>query len=351
MHVDSWAFLVSRNKYLDYRSVIAPDFICEAKISHLLARVADGELTESGKAYIREIHDSKVGDFTIVFRVIKATEKDLNPDGETGILKDPFGREIFLIKGFVLDGIYDKTELLVTEQDIEDIHQTVRQGYSQFWEYSEPQPAIPSTKFSLNLDSLPSNDFFDLEELQPFNVNSRSSQPRNEENENYSIQTVKSARTAKPKMNLAAVIITGVLVLMLTGTLLTRAIFLRIFGANLSHACTTIQSDSIPIKADSKISSVLNKWKKNHPNKEIFLTGALEIQESRPSRRHFKLLNARKPPNQNKSEILYTLVGNGSLLEMNYHPFDLAIIQLGNHKVVKEANIEAKIISRKKCTD
>ena len=46
MSIEAWPFLVSRNRYLDYRTVVAPKFICEAGISNLLARVADGDLTQ-----------------------------------------------------------------------------------------------------------------------------------------------------------------------------------------------------------------------------------------------------------------------------------------------------------------
>ncbi len=366
MYVDSWAFLVSRNKYLDYRSVIAPDFICEAKISNLLARVADGELTESGKAYIRIITDSKVGDFTIVFRVIKATEKDINSNGEEEILKDPFGREIFLIKGFVLNGIQNKRDVYITDQDIEDIHKPVAQGYRQFWEYSEPHPAIPSTKFPLTLER--SNASLALEELQPFHVNPRSSQPRNKVKENDLIQPVKPAKSVKPKINLAAAIVGVFLLLMLTERLI-GSLLARLGG--LKDACTTVQEVEIPIK--DNISNYLNeleKWKKEHPNTEIFLSGSLPVPKSLPgnfdSLKETKRPNVKKQPrypvpsNQNKSEEesvpRYTLVLDINSLKMEDHPLDLAIIQLKNLKVVAPTNIQAnkiqvKIISRKECTD
>ncbi|NEQ12001.1 MAG: WD40 repeat domain-containing protein, partial [Moorea sp. SIO4E2] len=108
MSINAWPFLVSRNRYLDYRTVVAPDFICDAKIANLLARVTDGDLTEPGKGFIRQIAGTEAGDFTIVFRIIQATEKDLNSKEGDDILKDEFGRKIYLIEGVVIQGIKSK---------------------------------------------------------------------------------------------------------------------------------------------------------------------------------------------------------------------------------------------------
>src|SRR4028118_1153524 len=88
MSIEAWPFLVSRNRYLDYRTVVAPKFICEAGISNLLARVADGDLTQSGCAYTRRVQGSKAGDFSIIFQVVEATEKDINPEGGNQVIKD-----------------------------------------------------------------------------------------------------------------------------------------------------------------------------------------------------------------------------------------------------------------------
>ena len=105
--IQAWPFLVSRNQFLDYRTVVAPDFLCEAKIAGLLAKVAEGD---PDNIYYREIVASKVGDLTIVYRVVEALAKDVGNENE-GILKDSFGREIYLIEGFVLKGIQSSPAL------------------------------------------------------------------------------------------------------------------------------------------------------------------------------------------------------------------------------------------------
>lgn len=115
----AWGFLVSRNQYLDYRTVVAPNFVCQAAASSILAKATEGDLTEQGFAVYREIHNSKVGDITLVFRVIEATAEDTGIEGN-GVLKDSFGREIYLIEGIVLTGI--TPDVVVNQETIEEVH-------------------------------------------------------------------------------------------------------------------------------------------------------------------------------------------------------------------------------------
>lgn len=157
-------FLVSRNRYLDYRTVVAPQFICQAGISNLLARAADSELIESEDVFYRQIQGSKIGDFSIVFRVVKARRKNGNFLEE--IAKDQFGREIYWMEGFVLQDI-DKPA--VGKADFEKLHQFLSSKYEQFWDLTEPEPALPSSTISLAADnSVP------VQQLPVFKVPSKS---------------------------------------------------------------------------------------------------------------------------------------------------------------------------------
>ena len=45
-------FLVSRNQYLDYRTGVAPNFMCEARASSILAKVAEKDVTELAVALL-----------------------------------------------------------------------------------------------------------------------------------------------------------------------------------------------------------------------------------------------------------------------------------------------------------
>ncbi|MFM7887385.1 MAG: WD40 repeat domain-containing protein [Pseudanabaena sp.] len=137
--IKAWRFLVSRNQFLDYRTVVAPDFMCQANIASLLAKAAEGDLTNDDSVYYREIHGSKVGDLTIIYRVKEAQARDINPEID-GALKDSFGREIYFIEGLVIKGI--NPSISVTVEILELNHQKLVNNYRDFWEWVSPQPAI-----------------------------------------------------------------------------------------------------------------------------------------------------------------------------------------------------------------
>lgn len=148
MIIEAWPFLVSRNTYLDYRTVIAPDFICDAGISSLLARVAEGELTKPNELIVRKIVNTKSGDFTIVFQVVIAKEKDIYSEGGNKELVDQFGREIYLFNGIFINGIGDDF-VYISEKDIEIAYEKSVEAYREFWNLVKPESAILSSQFSI----------------------------------------------------------------------------------------------------------------------------------------------------------------------------------------------------------
>lgn len=150
--VQAWRFLVSRNQFLDYRTVVAPDFMCQVNIASLLAKTAEGDPISEDQAYYREIYGSKSGDLTIIYRVCEAQAREINDDFE-GILKDSFGREIYFIEGIVLKGI--QTSVAITLENLEFNHQQLVNDYRDFWEWVSPQPAIPSEMTILELKGNP----------------------------------------------------------------------------------------------------------------------------------------------------------------------------------------------------
>jgi len=141
-----WGFLVSRNQFIDYRTVVAPEFICEKAATGILARAAEGDLTEPGLAYYREVHSSRVGDLTLVFRVIEATSENTGIEGN-GTLKDSFGREIHLIEGIVAKGIVP--EIFVTQETLNEVHAQLIEHYKEFWSQTTSKIAVPSKQFNL----------------------------------------------------------------------------------------------------------------------------------------------------------------------------------------------------------
>ncbi len=137
--LESWLFLVSANRYLDYRTIVAPDFICDRRATSLLARNAGGDLVEHKVVYVS---NDKVGELTLVFRVMDAIAEDLNVKGQ-GVLKDAFGREIYLVEGLVFKGRI--TEIDLTQEQFREIHDQVKFYYQEFWEWITPQPAFASS--------------------------------------------------------------------------------------------------------------------------------------------------------------------------------------------------------------
>ena len=161
-------FLVSRNRTLDYRTIVAPDFICRNGISSLVSRVAGGDFTEQGTAVARKVKGSKAGDFTVVFRVLAALESDLDGQGSDKRLRDQFGREIYLIEGFVFKGLKEASEIRLTNHDIDAVHRQLMEQYRQFWKDVEPPQAFPSAPFRLSVDQ--SGFQLKIEELPDFVV-------------------------------------------------------------------------------------------------------------------------------------------------------------------------------------
>ncbi|MGD1700601.1 WD40 repeat domain-containing protein [Dapis sp. BLCC M229] len=149
MNKEVWCFLVSANKYLDYRTVVAPDFMCEKNYTLILAQAAGGEITDKDTAYYRRIINSKVEDLTLVFRVIEGVETDIGISGD-GILKDSFGRVISLVEGIVFKGDVSETNLLVTSEDFDEFHKKIIDNYQKFWQKISPIPAYDSQSFSLS---------------------------------------------------------------------------------------------------------------------------------------------------------------------------------------------------------
>ena len=177
MSTQAWPFLVSRNLYLDYRTIVAPDFICREKIQNLLARVAEGNLTDPGSAISRTVHGSKADDFTIIFRVVRATKKEISIADGDEVLKDQFGREIDLIEGIVLRGV---SGVSIPQNVLDQAHLQLTESYRQFWDSLEPPSVIPSSSFSWTLNG--DDSFLKIKKLESFRISSKEL-PRSERND------------------------------------------------------------------------------------------------------------------------------------------------------------------------
>ena len=150
MNSEAWSFLISRNKNIGYRTIVAPKFLIENKLSMLLAEVAGGELTEQGYVSYREIHNSLVGDLTLVFRVLHA-QKAFIKDKEEGVLRDYYGRAIDWIEGVILKD--RRPELVITNHILQRAHIEVEKHYCEFWKdiaNTFTTKSVPSFQLELN---------------------------------------------------------------------------------------------------------------------------------------------------------------------------------------------------------
>jgi hypothetical protein len=165
--IQAYPFLVSRNRSLDYRTVVAPLFLINEGISSVLARAAGGNLTLPGYAICREIQGTQLGDLTLIFHVIEANQKDIYPDKADEVLIDPFGREIVFIEGVVLKERPDK--FVVTQELFDFIHERILNGYRSFWEDTNLFEASVVSVDHLNLNgNHQSGRILMLDEVEPF---------------------------------------------------------------------------------------------------------------------------------------------------------------------------------------
>ncbi len=336
MSIEVWPFLVSRNRYLDYRTVVAPDFIYDAKISNLLARVAEGELTDPGKGIMRNITGSKAGDFTIVFRVIKATERDINTGGNK-ILKDQFGREIYIFEGIVI--VAEEEEIIesfnISDDDFQKLHKRLIAEYKKFWSLVNPTPATPSQQ-SFTLDTENVTNPLVLEKLELFDLRSKTPTP---EPEKIKLNPKISSRKIPVTLFLPPVII----LIFVIGLIFRKALF----GETISLGCATTLEKEIIFETGEKISDKLKEEKKKYPEKaDIYLSGSLKIESSK---------NIENKEFSSKSEKQPTIkLSEDSKLEMNYHPIDLAITDMKNQKLDEKSrnpSITLRLIDRSGCVD
>src|SRR5437016_3303769 len=87
MDKEAWPFLISQHRQFGYRSVVVPEFLIEKNATRLLMRATGANLTDSDIPNYREIHDSLVGDITLIYRIILAKQQYVGLSGD-GLLDD-----------------------------------------------------------------------------------------------------------------------------------------------------------------------------------------------------------------------------------------------------------------------
>ena len=172
MNIEVWPFLVSRNKVFDYRTVIAPEFMVEKKIASLLMQATEGNLTEPGYIMYREIHGSRAGDISLLFRIIRAQSHHIGLAGSEE-LKDQYGRTIDVIEGLVMQGRVP--EIVVTSGTLQYAHEQMQQDYRVFWDDIIRTPTMHLSKSFYLPEASDIADRLKVKVLAPLNIEPESS--------------------------------------------------------------------------------------------------------------------------------------------------------------------------------
>jgi hypothetical protein len=141
MNIQAWPFLVSRNRYLGYQTVVAPGFMVDANISGLLANQLGSEPSDYPQ-YV-ELPKTKVGSLFAVYRVVRASEQGV-------VYRDESGRPILWIEGVVLQE--PAKNITFTGDVLMEAHRRVESDYRQFWEQAKAGPVRRSQPFSVAID-------------------------------------------------------------------------------------------------------------------------------------------------------------------------------------------------------
>jgi WD40 repeat protein len=164
MNIETWPFLISRNQYLDYRTITAPEFICNDSSANILSKSADAELVVGENIAYRQIRNYRRGEMTLIYRVLKATKKDIGSDDSEEVLRDSQGREISLIEGVIVMGFQPDVKL--PANFFETVHEQSVKAYQNFWKCSTPPSASPTKVLSVQTSS--ADNSLSLKTVKPY---------------------------------------------------------------------------------------------------------------------------------------------------------------------------------------
>jgi hypothetical protein len=334
MTIQVWTFLVSRNQSIDYKTVVAPDFIAEAKIRSLLTKVTDIEehLSESGQISIREVERSEVGNLTIVFRSVKARSKDIG-EQNSEVLTDTFGREIYWVEGLVFRKNVQEIRYKIGEIHLDQAHEYLQDKYREFW--YEDKLGVSRVN---NLDKVTSESNNKFKLLEPLVITPRPQSPKHElsVNENYS--SIKFSRNntswLKP-------------VLITIASLFSILILIGIGVGLQKNPICLYSTEDVPIKQKLEI-KYLQNLKINHPQAWILLNGQLKLNvKDYDSLADSILSNTKRftiEPDNNTKRFTIEPDNNTKIFTIKNHPIESAINILKNIKDIDTINLKATII-------
>lgn len=160
-----WPFLVGCSKRFDYRTVVAPDFLCDAHQPALLSSTVRGDLTAPHEAFLYQFNLDRpitlegisTRSIILIYRVVEARSEYIGLEGND-VLRDKAGRPIYLVEGLVLleQGLSSPSRPIVSKEDLDALHDLMQRDYQAFW--NEMASDIPAAVPSRRLNSELGND-------------------------------------------------------------------------------------------------------------------------------------------------------------------------------------------------
>ena len=170
MTYNVWPFLIGCNKDVDYRTILVPSIINKVEASETLAKAALGSKTSDNKVIRKKIRLFSE-DYYIFYIVYEANNNDLGLKSNK-ILRDDWGRIIYLIRGFIIKDIKDiHTDFKVGSKLFNNLKNSTDLFFQMFWKNTNRKwNAIESDSFQY--DPLAETLFFEIIDTETSKVSS-----------------------------------------------------------------------------------------------------------------------------------------------------------------------------------
>jgi hypothetical protein len=129
---EAWPFVVTRNRVLDWRPIIAPEFMVEQGGYYLLTPESATEEDQPSTApRERVISTERFGDLTLIYTTAPATQRLLG-EASDQVLTDKGSRRISITAGLVLRGRHWGAAAR-WQHRLSDVTQMAAETFPKFW--------------------------------------------------------------------------------------------------------------------------------------------------------------------------------------------------------------------------
>jgi hypothetical protein len=142
-----YAFLVARGRHTGFRTLLAPGFLVESDLHHVLAESTGASGAVSGEVRVVEV-DSAVGPFSVGYASEPVARAEIEPPGADGAepLEDEHGRALEIVYGVVCR---DELPSRLDAGDLRTAREQALRRYRAFLVDEGEQRVEPSAPFAL----------------------------------------------------------------------------------------------------------------------------------------------------------------------------------------------------------